>query len=279
MSWIRVLISAGLLALLLTVPAGAQESEALPSDLEGIGIFDRAGAQLPLDLRFARAEGDTIRFGELFDGDRPVILNLVYYNCPMLCNLILDGQIAALRDMEWSAGDEFRIVTVSIDPRDRPENAIGRKRHLVNEYGREGASEGWDLLTGDESSVHEVADSAGFYYRFDAESGEFNHAAGIFIVTPDGRLSRTLYGIEFDPMTLRLSLVEASEGGIGGAMERVLLYCFSYDAEKGSYAWAAKRVMKAGAGITVLLVFGMILLFGLRDRSRRKGTVKGTSTL
>jgi protein SCO1 len=278
MSGKQAILLAGLLALLSILPVSAQRSEELPSDLENIGIFDRAGAQMPLDLRFARAEGDTIRFGELFDGEKPVIMNLVYYNCPMLCNLILDGQIAALRQMEWSAGDEFRIVTVSIDPRDRPENAIGRKAHLVSEYGREGADAGWDLLTGAEVNVMEVADSAGFYYEFDAERGEFNHAAGIFILTPDGRVSRTLFGIEFDPLTLRLSLVEASEGGIGGTVERVLLYCFSYDAEKGSYAWAAKRIMKAGAGITVVLVFGMILLFGLRDRSHRKGTVKGSSS-
>ncbi|MBC8367668.1 SCO family protein [bacterium] len=274
----KAILLAGLLALLFGIPVSAQRSEELPSDLENIGIFDRSGAQMPSDLRFARAEGDTIRFGDLFDGEKPVIMNLVYYNCPMLCNLILDGQIAALRQMEWSAGDEFRIVTVSIDPRDRPENAIGRKAHLLGEYDRDGAEAGWDFLTGAEVNVKEVADSAGFYYEFDAERGEFNHAAGIFILTPDGRVSRTLFGIEFDPLTLRLSLVEASEGDIGGTVERVLLYCFSYDAEKGSYAWAAKRIMRAGAGITVVLVFGMILLFGLRERSHRKGTVKGSSS-
>jgi len=260
--------TAALLSALIAVGATAQVGEDLPDELEEIGIFDRSGSSLPLQLRFARAEGDTVALRDLFDGERPVILNLVYYNCPMLCNLLLDGQVAGLREMDWSAGDQFRIVTVSIDPGDDPAQALDKKRHILGDYGREGAEAGWDFLTGREEDILELADSAGFHFAFDPERREFNHAAGIFVVTPDGIVSRTLYGIEFDPQTLRLSLVEASEGGIGDAMDRVLLFCFAYDAEKGSYAWAAKNIMKAGGAVTIVSLLGLIF-FLTRSRSRR----------
>lgn len=263
-------ILTALVAVLAAAPAAAQPGGELPSELEGIGIFDRSGAELPLDLRFVRAEGDSVRLGDLFVPGRPVILDLVYYNCPMLCNLLLDGQVAALRELEWSAGERFRVVTVSIDPRDDAGQARIKKDHILGDYGRPGAAAGWDFLAGGEAAIAELADSVGFRYFFDPETGEFNHAAGIFIITPEGRVSRTLYGIDFDPQTLRLSLVEASAGGIGTAMDQVLLFCFSYDPEKGSYAWAALNIMKAGGAVTVIAVLSLIL-FLLRKERRREG--------
>ncbi|MDP6418337.1 MAG: SCO family protein [Candidatus Krumholzibacteria bacterium] len=250
----------GLLLLALAIlPVLGERQESEPAELEGIGIDDRAGAQLPLDLVFRDSRGEMRELGEFFDGEHPVLLSLVYYNCPMLCNLVLDSMIAGLRDLEWSAGEEFSILTVSIDPRDSVEDSAQKRSHLLASYGREGSEDAWKLLTASSEVTRALADSLGFRYRFDEETGEYLHAAGIFALSPDGKLSRCLYGVDYPERDLRLSLLEAGEGRIGKARDHFLLYCFAYDPEQGAYSLQAMNIMRAGGSLTLLLLGAFLL--------------------
>lgn len=265
-------------ALLLASPCLAQESrtEALPTALEGLGIFPQPGAELPLDLNFVSSDRDTVRLGDLFENGRPVILTLVYYNCPMLCNLFLDGFVTGLRDLEWTAGQEFDIVTLSIDPREGPASADFKKSHQIENYGRPSAASGWHYLVGEEDAIRQVADAVGFKYAFDAESGEYLHAAGLFVLMPSGTVSQTLFGVEYDARTLRLSLVEASEGQIGSILDHVLLFCFNYDSESGRYTPAAWAIMRLGVSSVAIALAAMFIILWYRGKRRGRMAFGGT---
>jgi len=255
--------------LLLGGVAQAERSEELPAELEGLGIFERPGAELPLALEFTDSRGRAVKLADYFEGGRPVIVNLVYYDCPMLCNLLLDGFVKGLRELEWTAGQEFEIVTVSIDPGEKPEQARFKKAYQVESYGRPSAAEGWHFLTGEDENIRVLADAVGFRFAYDEERDEYRHAAGLFVATPDGVLSRTLYGLAYDEQTLRLSLVEASAGEIGSAIDHALLFCFYYDAESGRYAPAAMNLMRLGGGTMAFVLALWLITFWLRDRRRR----------
>ncbi|HEU5179419.1 MAG TPA: SCO family protein [Candidatus Polarisedimenticolia bacterium] len=236
---------------------------ARPPALRGIGIDQRLGAQLDLGLTFKDEAGATVRLGDYFDA-RPVILTLNYYECPMLCTLELNGLVAALRTMSLEPERDFRIVTVSINPKETPELAARKKTQYVKEYGRAGAAAGWHFLTGDEDKIKALANVVGFRYSFDPESKQYAHAAGIAVATPDGRLSRYFYGIEFAPRDLRLGLVESSQGKIGTLADMLLLFCYHYDPGTGRYAAAALNMMRLAGIATVIL-----LAFGIRRMVRR----------
>ena len=251
--------------------APVSEDEARPPALRGIGLDQRLGEKLDLHLTFKDEAGATVRLGDYFDS-RPVILTLNYYECPMLCTLELNGLTAALRTLSLEPGRDFQIVTVSINPKEKPELAATKKARYVKEYGRPGAAAGWHFLTGDEPEIKALAKAVGFRYAFDAESGQYAHVAGIVVATKDGRLSRYFYGVEFAPRDLRLGLVESSEGKIGTLADQILLFCYHYDPATGRYAAAALKMMRLGGMATVLL-----LAWGIRRMVRRSRATAGNT--
>jgi protein SCO1/2 len=265
---LRVGVAAAML-FLAALPAAAQRTEPLPKDLEGVGITEHAGARLPLDLEFKDEDGKTVNLAQYFNGDRPVILTLGYYRCPMLCTLVLNSLVDGLKDLPWTPGQEFEIVTVSIDPTETPTLAKLKKQNYLEEYGRAGAAGGWHFLTGREESIRKLADAVGFGYRYVEERGQYAHPAAIFVVTPDGRMAKYLYGVLYQPKTLRLALAEAGQGKIGTTTDQLLLYCFHYDAQEGRYVLAATNIMRFG-GATTAVVVGLWLAVSWRRGARRK---------
>lgn len=265
---LRVAVAAAML-FLAALPAAAQRTEPLPKDLEGVGITEHAGARLPLDLEFKDEDGKTVSLAQYFNRDRPVILTLGYYRCPMLCTLVLNSLVDGLKDLPWTPGQQFEIVTVSIDPTETPTLAKLKKQNYLEEYGRAGAAGGWHFLTGREENIRKLADAVGFGYRYVEERGQYAHAAAIFVVTPDGRMAKYLYGVLYQPKTLRLALAEAGQGKIGTTADQLLLYCFHYDAQEGRYVLAATNIMRFG-GATTAVVVGLWLAVSWRRGARRK---------
>ncbi|PYQ09284.1 MAG: SCO family protein [Acidobacteria bacterium] len=250
----------------LASPAIPEESR--PPILRGVGLEQRLGRRVPLDLPFRDEAGREIRLSEYF-GQRPVILTLNYYECPMLCTLELNGLVAGLRPLSLEPERDFRLITVSINPKETPELAAKKKAIYLHEYGRPGAATGWHFLTGDEGSIRRLSEAVGFRYAFDAASGQYAHAAGIMVLTADGRLSRYLYGVEFAPRDLRLALVESSQGKIGTLVDQILLFCYHYDPATGRYGVAALTAMRLGGVATVLALFLFVVLMLRRERRRR----------
>ncbi len=259
----------------LTFAGAALADEAVPEELKGIGIEERPGASVPLDIPLIDGQGRPGTLARYVEGGKPVVLILAYYRCPMLCSLVINGMTAGLKELAWTAGDQFRFVVVSFDPRDSTRVAGEKRDHYVAEYGRRVADPGFDFLTGEEANVRRIADAVGFHYRWDAQTGQYAHAAGAFVLTPKGTLSRTLFGIVFPAKDLRLALLEASQGKLGNAWDQVLLFCFHYDPNARGYVLAATRVMEAGGALTVLLLGGFLLAFWrLERRSSRVGRSK-----
>jgi protein SCO1 len=258
-----------LLVLTAVVPAAAQRKEPLPKDLEGVGITEHPGATLPLDLEFTDDNGRTVRLAQYFSGKRPVVLTLGYFRCPMLCTLVLNSLVEGLKDLPWTPGREFEIVTVSIDPTETPTLARLKKQNYLTDYGRPGAANGWHFLTGREENIRKLADAVGFGYRYVQERGEYAHSAAIFVVTPDGRMAKVLYGVMYQPKTIRLALTEAGQGKVGTTTDQFLLYCFHYDAQEGRYVLAASNLMRLG-GATTALVVGLWLAVSWRRGAHKK---------
>ena len=255
---------------LLLAPASAQRTEPLPEELEGVGITEHLDETLPLDVRFVDDEGREVVLADYFDGKRPVLMTVGYYRCPMLCNLVLNGAVEALSGLAWSAGDEFQMVTVSISPDETPGLAKFKKQNYLAAYGRRTAEDGWHFLTGPQESIDALTAGIGFRYRALENGREFAHPAVIFVLTPDGRVARYLYGLKHDSETVRLSLVEASDGKVGTTIDRVMLFCFHYDATVGAYAPAAMNLMRAGGALTVLLLAVSLAILWRRDARRTK---------
>ncbi len=249
--------------------AQGQNSAAQPEALREIGIDQKLDEQIPLDLKFYNEAGQPVQLQNYF-GDKPVILSLVYYECPMLCNQVLNGVVRSLRPLSFDVGKEFTVLTVSFDPEEKPELAARKKASYIKEYARAGAEQGWHFLTGDSAAIVALTRSVGFRYRYDASTKQFIHASGIFVITPQGRISRYFYGIEYSPRDLRLALVEASDNKIGSPVDQVLLYCFHYDPVTGKYGVAIMNVVRL-AGITTVVILGtfMIVMFR-RDRNSVK---------
>ena len=265
-------------AMLTATSAPAQRQEPLPPELEGVGITEKLDARVPLDLEFLDEAGNTVPLREYFDGSRPVMLTLNYYSCPMLCTLQLNGLIAGLQDLAWTPGREFEMVTVSINPLETPELARLKKQTYLEAYGRPGAAAGWHFLVGGEDNIKRLAAAVGFGYRYNEQRKEYAHAAAVMLVTPDGRLARYLYGVEYPTRTLRLGLAEAGEGVVGSAADQFLLYCFHYDAKANSYVMAATTVMQAGGLLTLLLLGGWLLARWVRDARRSAGDRAAAAT-
>ena len=230
-----------------------------PSLLKEVGIDQKLNQSIPLDLVFRDEHGKSVQLGEYF-GQKPVILSLVYYNCPMLCTQVLNGLESSLKLIPMDVGKQFNVVTVSIDPTERPVLAEAKQALYTGLYGRPGVTDGWHFLTGDEQQIRQLANALGFRYAYDPDSKQFAHASAIMIATPEGKISRYLYGIQFPSRDLRLGLVEASEGKIGTPVDQVLLFCYHYDPSTGKYGLLISRLIQLAGGVTVLAIAGLILV-------------------
>jgi protein SCO1/2 len=251
-------------------PALGQRAEPRPAELEGVEITPVPGSQVPLDRAFVDETGKAVRLGDYFGADRPVLLNLGYYSCPMLCGLVLNALLDGLKGLAWNPGKEFEIVTISINPKETPQLAKLKKQNYVKAYGRPSANRGWHFLTGKEADIRAVTDSVGFFYRYDEKSNQYAHGAAIFILTPKGVLSRAIRGVLFDPQTLRLSLAEASEGKQGGTIDSLLLWCYHYDESSGRYSLQAMTVMRVAGGAVLVLLAALLLPVWLRRRRKAR---------
>ena len=251
-------------------PYEARAPSGLPKALNGVGIDQKLGDQLPLDLVFTNERGESVKLGDYY-GKKPVVLSLVYYQCPMLCNQVLNGMVTAFKVMAFQPGDEFEVVTVSFDPRETPALAAAKKNTYVNylpEARRAGAAAGWHFLTGGEANIKRLTDAVGFRYHYDEATNQFAHASAIYVTTPQGKLARYFYGIEYAPRDLRLGLIEAADNKIGTPVDQLLLYCYHYDPATGKYGAAVMNVMRLAGIVTLIAIVGMFLVMRRRVRAR-----------
>lgn len=241
-----------------------------PSILKNVGIDQKLEAQLPLDLPFRDESGHDVRLGDYFGHQRPVVLSMVYYECPMLCGEVLNGMASAFSTLKFDIGKDFDVVTVSFDPREGPQLAAGKKKVYVQRYGRPGAQQGWHFLTGTPDSINKLADAVGFHYAWDPQAKQFAHAAAIMVITPQGKLSRYFYGVEYAPKDLRFGLIQASENKIGNVVDQVLLYCYHYDPRTGKYGAVVSRVLQIAGAATIVILGGfLVLMFRLEPKASR----------
>jgi protein SCO1 len=247
----------------------AQANPAPPAGLDGVGITEHLGAALPLDAPFLDENGTAVKLGDYFH-DKPVILNLVYFECPMLCSIVLNGMVEGLQKVDYMPGKDFEIVTVSFNPLETPALAKLKKQNYVKSYGAPEAAAGWHFLTGAQESIDRLTGAVGFDYKWVPETRQYAHAAAIYMATPEGKLSRYLYGVEFEPQTLRLALVEAGQGKLGKTLDHALLYCFHYDAASGRYAPAALNIMRAGGVLIMFALAAILLPAWLASRRRQR---------
>jgi protein SCO1/2 len=227
-------------------------SNVRPPGLQNVGIEQHLEEQIP-NLTFRDETGRAVRLGDYF-GKRPMILNLVYYQCPMLCGEVLSGLESALRVLKFDVGKEFDVLTLSFDPHETSEMASAKKAEYLKRYGRSGAAAGWHFLTGPQESIDAVTGAAGFQYQYDARTGQFAHATAIMVLTPEGKIAQYFYGVEYAPKDLRLALVQASENKIGTVVDQVLLYCYHYDPATGKYGAIISRVLQISAAATILVL-------------------------
>jgi protein SCO1/2 len=253
----------------------AVPSHQMPGPLQQVGYDQRLGRPVPLDLAFRDETGRPVRLGSYL-GDRPAVLVLAYYECPMLCSMVLAGVAGVLKTLSLDVGKDFDVVVVSIDPGETPRLAAEKKRDTVNRYGRYGTEKGWHFLTGEQEAITRLARAVGFRYYYDEQRDEYAHAAGMVVLTPRGEIARYLFGIEYAPRDVRLALVESAGGRIGTLVDQVLLYCYHYDPQIGRYSAAAMNVLRLAAAATVAGLVLMIALFRRRER-RQAGPVGAVS--
>jgi len=247
-----------------TPPAGQR-----PPMLQNVGIEQNLNDQLPLNLHFKDESGNDVTLGKYF-GKRPVILNMVYYQCPMLCGEVLNGLSGALGILKLDLGKDFDVLTVSFDPRDTPQQAAAKKKTYIQRYHRPGAADGWHFLTGQQDSIAALAKAVGFQYQYDAKVGQFAHAAAIMILTPSGKIAQYYYGVEYSPKDLRLGLVEASNEKIGNVVDQILLYCYHYDPSTGKYGAVITRVLRLSGVATIVILGGLLVVLFRIDPHRRE---------
>lgn len=269
------LAAVGVALLSLTAAANAQIAGNLPAELDQVQIVEHVDEKIPLDLEFTDEDGKPVRLEEYFDGERPLLLTLNYYGCPMLCGLQLNGLVAGLEQLDWTVGEEFDIVTVSINPLETPALAKVKKQNYIREYGRPEGAAGWHFLTGRQLQIDALAEATGFGYEYVQETGEYSHAAVAFVLTPDGRLSRYLYGVVFEPKTVKYSLVEAADGRIGSPLDQIILFCFHYNADAGAYTPIAMNIMRLGGLLTAVVLGAVVGTFWIRDHRKQGADTAG----
>ena len=257
-------------------PGSETSVNGLPKALQDVKIEQKLNEQLPLDLTFRNEQGETVRLGDYF-GKKPVVLSLVYYQCPMLCNQVLNGMVTSFKVLNFKAGEEFEVVTVSFDPLETAELARAKKTSYVNylpQAKRAAAAQGWHFLTGDQENIRRLTEAIGFHYYFDAATDQFAHGSAIYVATPQGKLSHYFYGIEYSPKDLRLSLVEASANKIGSPVDQLLLYCYHYDPATGKYGPVVMNMVRLG-GIATLLAIGIMFVVMRRRTAARTRLLEG----
>jgi protein SCO1/2 len=254
----------------------AQLNKQKPRNLQDVGVTEKLGKKIPLDLTFADAEGDSVTLNDLFQSGKPVLLNPVYYECPQLCSMVKEAIYEAVEDLKWSPGTDYNIVTFSFDPNEGPKLAAENKQRFLTKLNRENAENGWHFLTGNEENIKQLTEAVGFEYK-KLQNNQFAHGAAIMFISPDGIITRYLYGIKFDEFNFRNGLYEAADGEIGTAAEQVLLYCYQYDADSNSYVPVAWRIMQLG-GFATLLILGIFLGFmWVRHRYSNAKQIKETN--
>ena len=259
----------GLMIAALAGSAGAQQlgipASAVPAMMQGVGIDQNLNAQIPLELTFKDETGQAVRLGQYFRG-KPVVLALVYYECPGLCDLILNGLSHVMGETSLNIGSDYEVVTVSFNPKDSWQLADAKKGNYIEKYNRPGAKEGWHFLTGQPDAIKQLTETVGFHYNYDPINKQFAHASAIMILTPEGKIARYFYGIEYKPRDFRLGLVEASANKIGSPADQVLLFCYHYDPMTGKYGMTVKRVTQVLGTATALGLFGFVFIMLRRER-------------
>jgi protein SCO1/2 len=240
-----------------------------PKELEGIDVLERLDNSLPLEARFLDDSGRAVTLGQYFTGKKPVLLQIGYNKCPMLCNLVLNGAFDGLKGVDWNPGKEYEVISVSVDPTEAPALAKAKKESYLAEFERPGAGIGVHFLTGDELMSKAVADSVGFQFRRQ-ENGDYSHAAVLILVKPDGKVSRYMYGTKFEPKDLRFALLEASEGRIGSTLDKFILWCHMYDPSARGYVLQARRVMSLGGAVTLVVLAAGLGLFWRAELKKKK---------
>jgi protein SCO1/2 len=239
----------------------------VPDELKEVGITEKLGAKVELDaLRFRDESGQEVPLARYFNQGRPVLLNFGYFECPMLCGLVLNGMLKSLKDFAWTPGNEFEVLTLSIDPREKPALAREKKANYLESYGR--PAPGWHFLTGEEKAIRSLAGQVGWGYRWDEKEKQYAHGAALVVLTPDGRVSRYLYGIEYARKDLRLALLEASNGKVGTIIDRLVLFCYSYNPVTRKYSMVLTKVMQAGSAGTVVVFGAYLTVFWRRQRKK-----------
>ena len=247
-------------------PESGPVAAGLPKALKNVGIDQKLNETIPLDAVFRDEQGREVSLGTFFKG-KPVVLSLVYYSCPMLCTQVLNGMMGSLRRVSFNIGEQFEVVTVSFDPKETPQLAAAKKVTYVKGYNRAGAEAGWHFLTGDEANIKLLTESVGFRYAWDEQTKQFAHASGIMVLTPEGKIARYFYGIEYAPNDLRLGLVEASQNKIGTPVDALMLYCYHYDPATGKYGAVVMNIVKLAGVVTLVLIVGMLLVLRKRGAS------------
>jgi len=251
-------------------PNQAGVSSGLPPILKSVGIEQKLNEQLPLSAEFKDENGNLVKLGDYFGKGRPVILALVYYECPMLCNEVLNGLTGSLKGNSFDAGREFEVVAISFDVRenDKPDLAKNKKASYISRYARPGAEDGWHFLTGTQSEIDRVTQAVGFNYQFDEATNQFAHAGGVMVITPEGKISRYLYGIDYAPKDLKFALMDSATGKIGNPVEQLYLYCFHYNPATGKYGLEILSVLRLMAIATVVGIGGMLFVFWRSNKKR-----------
>jgi len=262
-------VFAALAAAVVVGSASAQVNSGIPHELQGVDIVEKLDNQLPLEARFLDDAGNPVILKQYFNGTKPVILQLGFNRCPMLCNLVLNGAFDGLKGIDWNAGNEYELLSVSIDPTEGPALAKAKKESYLVEFERPGASKGVHFLTGDELMSRAVADSVGFKF-VRQDNGDYSHAAVLVLLTPEGKVSRYMYGTKFEPKDLRFALLEASQGRIGSTLDRFILWCHMYDPNARGYVLQARKVMSLGGAVTVVVLAVGLGLFWRAEINRKK---------
>lgn len=273
----------GLLVLASSLAVGAKgqntPGSSAPAGMDGVGIEEQLGAFIPGDLEFSNAEGERVSLDSLMDTDRPVILNFVYHDCPMLCSVLLDSFTDTMTRMEWTPGSEFDVLTVSFSATETPDLAARQKDRYLQKLGREGAESGWHFLTGEEEAIQQFAASTGFQFKWVESRKEFAHPSLLIFLSPEGKITRYLHGLYHEPADIRKALVEASNGTVGTAVDQILMYCFQYDPAANSYVLHASNLMKIGALFTMLFIGLGIWLLRRRERKDRAPSTLSHATV